>query len=35
MEGWSPTVRALLGVVVAGAGLWLAHRIWHAGGSLA
>ena len=25
-------LRLVLGVVVAGVGVWAAHRIWHAGG---
>jgi hypothetical protein len=28
-------LRALVGVVVAGTGIWIAHRIWHYGDQLA
>lgn len=32
MLGGGDLARAVLGVLAAGAGIWLAHRIWHSGG---
>lgn len=28
----APGVRLVLGIAAAGTGIWLAHRLWHAGG---